>query len=79
MILQLLRDFSVSEVKRAIERAFACGCVTFDAIRMLVMSSGQPSFEAVPLSPERLAALPRVHIADVDAWRYRYLLSGGDQ
>ena len=79
MILQLLRDFGVSEVKRAIERAFECGCVTFDAIRMLVMSSREPSFEAVPLSAERLAALPRVHIAAVDTWRYRDLLLGGER
>jgi transposase len=78
MILQLLRDFRVSEVKQAIERAFEYGCVTFDAVRMLVISSGEPSFEAVPLSPERLAALPKVHIADADASCYRDLLRGGD-
>lgn len=49
-----------------------------EAIKMLVMSSGEPSFEAVRLSPERLAGLPRVHIADADASCYRDLLRGGE-
>jgi transposase len=78
LILQLLRDFRVSEVRQAIEKAFEYSCVTFEAIKMLVMSSGEPSFEAVPLSPKRLAALPRVHIAEADASCYRDLLRGGD-
>ncbi len=78
MILQLLRDFRVSEVKRAIEKALDYNCVNIESINMLLLSSREPSFEAVPLSPERLAGLPKVHIADADASCYRDLLRGGD-
>lgn len=78
MILQLLRDFRVAEVKRAIEKALDYNCVNIESINMLLLSSREPSFEAVPLSPERLAGLPRVHIADADASCYRDLLRGGE-
>jgi transposase len=78
MILQLLRDFRVAEVKRAIEKALDYNCVSIESINMLLLSSREPSFEAVPLSPERLAGLPKVHIADADASCYRDLLRGGD-
>ena len=78
MILLLLRDFRVSEVKRAIEKALDYNCVTIESINMLLLSSREPSFEAVPLSPERLAGLPRVHIANADASCYRDLLRGGE-
>jgi transposase len=78
LILQLLRDFRVSEIKRAIERAFEYGCVTFESIKMLVFSSREPSFETIRLSPEQLAVLPKVHIADADASCYRDLLRGGE-
>jgi transposase len=79
LVLQLLRDFPLGEVKRAIERAFACCCLSFDAIKMLLFSSREPSFEAVPLSPERLAALPRVYIGAADTSRYRQLIAGGER
>lgn len=78
LILQLLRDFGVSEVRRAIERAFTHRCVTFEAIKMLLLSAREPSFEAVPLSPERLAGLPRVRIAGADASCYRQLMTAGE-
>ena len=78
MILQLLRDFQVSEVKRAIEKALDYNCVSIESINMLLLSSREPSFEAIPLSPERLVGLPKVHIADADASCYRDLLRGGD-
>jgi transposase len=78
LILQLLRDFRVSEVRGAIEKAFESGCVRFEAIKMLIFSSREPSFEAVRLSPERLVGLPKVHIASADASCYRELLTGGD-
>lgn len=78
LILQLLRDFPISEVRQAIEKALAYHCVTFESIKMLAMSARHPSWEAVPLSPERLAGLPRVHIAGADASRYQALLAGGE-
>lgn len=79
LILQLLRDFGVGEVKRAIERALEYNCVRFEAIKMLIFASREPSFEAIRLSPERLAALPRIHIAGADAGCYRELLTGGER
>jgi transposase len=78
LILQLLRDFPVSEVRRAIEWALAHQCVTFESIKMLVMSAREPAFEVVRLSPEHLAGLPRVHVAGADASRYQALLAGGE-
>jgi hypothetical protein len=77
LILQLLRDFPVTEVRRAIEKALEYHAVTFASIKMLVLSSREPSFAAVRLSAERLAGLPRVHIAGADPARYRALLAGG--
>lgn len=78
LILQLLRDFGVAEVKRAIERAFAYCCVTFEAIKMLLLSAREPSLAVVRLSPERLAGLPRVQIAGADPSCYRQLLTAGE-
>ena len=77
LILQLLRDFPVPEVRRAIEKALEYHSVTFESIKMLVLSSREPSFEAVRLSAERLEGLPKVHIAGADPSRYRALLAGG--
>jgi hypothetical protein len=77
LILQLLRDFGVSEVRTAIERAMEYNCVNFESIKMLVLSSREPSGDAVRLSPEKLAGLPRIHIADADFSCYRALLTGG--
>jgi len=77
LILQLLRDFPVSEVSRAIEKALAYHCVTFESIKMLAMSCREPSFEAVRLSPERIAGLPKVEVEGADISRYQALLAGG--
>ena len=76
LILQLLRDFGVSEVKGAIERAFEYNCVNFESIKMLVLSGREPSFEAVRLSPERLECLPRVRIESPDCSCYQGLIFG---
>lgn len=78
LILQLLRDFPVGEVRRAIEKAFAYHCVTFESIKMLVVSCREPALEAVRLSSERLAGLPKIHIAGADACCYQALLTGGE-
>jgi transposase len=74
LILQLLRDFGVSEVRRAIERALEYNCINFESIKMLVLSGREPRFEAVRLSPERLECLPRVRIESPDCSRYRRLM-----
>jgi hypothetical protein len=77
LILQLLRDFPVADVRRAMEKALQFGAVTFEAIKMLVLSGREPSFEAVRLSAGQLAGLPKVHVAGADPSRYRALLNGG--
>jgi hypothetical protein len=76
-VLQLLREFSISEVRGAIERAFECSCVTFEAVRLLVMTAGEPSVEAVPLSRDKLELLPRVRVEKADTACYGALLGGG--
>ena len=76
LILQLLRDFAIAEVRRAIEAAWRYGAVTFESINMLVMSGREPSVEAVRLSAERLMGLPKVHVAAADPSCYRTLLAG---
>ncbi len=77
LILQLLRDFAVAEVRRAIEAALRYGVVTFESIKMLVISGREPSWEAVRLSAERLIGLPQVHVTTGDPSCYRTLLAGG--
>jgi len=76
-VLQLLRDFSTVELKRAIEKAFDCSCVRFEAIRMLLISGREPTMEAVRLSDHRLAALPRVRVQIANTGCYAALLQGG--
>ncbi len=76
-VLQLLREFSISEVRRAVERAFKCSCVSFEAIKLLVMADREPSVEAVPLSDERLELLPKVRVEKADTACYGALLGGG--
>ena len=75
-ILQLLRDFGITEVKKAIEKAFEYNAVNFESINMLIMSGKDPLFEAVRLSEQRLAALPVINIKSVDASCYQTLLTG---
>jgi len=77
LILQLLRDFAVAEVRRAIETALGYGAVTFESINMLAVSGREPSWDAVRLSAERLMGLPKVHVASADPSCYRTLLAGG--
>jgi transposase len=76
-VLQLLRDFSTGELKRAIERAFDYSCVRFEAIRMLIMSGREPAMEAVRLSDQRLAALPAIRVHSANTACYAALLQGG--
>lgn len=76
-ILQLLRDFSMAEVRRAIEKALEYRSVNFESVKMLIMSGRESGFEAVQLSKDKLAGLPKVHIGDVDVSRYQALLAGG--
>ena len=76
-VLQLLREFSMGEVRRAVERAFEYSCVTFEAIRLLVMTDREPSVELIPLSDEKLKALPRVWVEKTDTACYGALLGGG--
>jgi hypothetical protein len=78
-ILQLLRDFSLPEVRRGIEKAFDYSCVKLESIKMLILSGREPTWEAVRLSEERLLGLPKVHIDRVDSARYGELVGGGVQ
>jgi transposase len=76
-VLQLLRDFSLMEVHRAIEKAFAHSCVKFESIRMLTLSGREPKIEVVHLSHEKLQTLPRVQVEVIDTSCYMALLQGG--
>ncbi|MFC1856354.1 IS21 family transposase [Thermodesulfobacteriota bacterium] len=76
-VLQLLRDFSITELKRAIEKAFDYSCVRFEAIKMILMSGREPTIEAVRLSDHSLAALPRVRVQSANTGCYAALLQGG--
>lgn len=76
-VLQLLRDFRVPEVRRAIEKAFDCGAACFDSIKMIVMTGREPAFEVVRLSDEKLSAFPRICVESTQHSRYGALLSGG--
>jgi len=61
-ILQLLRDYEMSEIRRAVETAFEYNAVNFESIRLSIMSGRDLSFEAVRLSEERLRGLPKVTV-----------------
>ena len=76
-VLQLLRDFKISEVSRALDQAFRYRCLNFEAIKMLVLSGRDSSVEMLRLSEQRLARLPRLHIDTSDPTQYRRLLAGG--
>jgi hypothetical protein len=76
-VLQLLRDFSVSEVHHAIEKAFAHSCVKFESIRMLALSGREPAMTVIHLSNKKLQALPRVRVKQIDTACYTALLRGG--
>jgi len=76
-VLQLLRDFKISEVQQALEKAFRYRCLNFEAIKMLVLSGRDHSIEVIRLSGERLERLPRIRIDDSDTTQYRMLLAGG--
>jgi len=76
-VLQLLRDFKISEVNQAIEKAFRYRCLNFEAIKMLVLSECDQSVEVIRLSDQQLASLPRINIDTSDTTQYRMLLAGG--
>jgi transposase len=76
-VLQLLRDFKISEVSRALDQAFRYRCLNFEAIKMLVLSGRDSSIKFLRLSGERLERLPRICIASSDPSQYRMLLAGG--
>jgi hypothetical protein len=78
-VLQLLRDFSISEVRRGIEKALGYRSVSYESVRMMIMSAREPVLEAVRLSREKMALLPRVTVSCADVARYGALLAGGAQ
>ena len=77
LILQLLRDFTLGELRSAIETALEHNCPNYEAVKMIVTSLREPFWEAVPLSSERLSRLPRINLETTDAREYQLLLSGG--
>jgi hypothetical protein len=77
LILQLLRDFTLGELRSAIETALEHNCPNYEAVKMIVISLREPFWEAVPLSSERLSRLPRINLETTDASEYQKLLSGG--
>jgi transposase len=76
LVLQLLRDYGMSEVRRAVERAFEYNSVNFESIKLLIMSGRDGSCEAVRLSEERLRGLPRVSVQPTDTNCYAELMKG---
>ncbi len=75
-VLQLLRDYGMSEVRRAVEKAFECNAVNSDSIKLLLMSGRDMSFEAVRLSEARLRGLPKIAVQHVDTNCYNELMKG---
>ena len=76
-VLQLLRDFTISQVSRALDQALRYRCLNFEAIKMLVLSGRDRDHQVVRLSGNRLSKLPRLHIDATDTRQYRRLLAGG--
>jgi hypothetical protein len=77
LILQLLRDFTLMELRSAIETALDHNCPNYEAVKMIILSFREPSWEVIPLSSERLMGLPKLHLEITDASSYRTLLAGG--
>ncbi len=77
MLLQLLLDYSIIEVRRAVEKAIYCGAVSYESVKMLVMAGREPMFRAYPLSKEKLIALPRVRVSKQNIADYSQLVRGG--
>jgi len=73
-VLQLLRDYGMSEVRKGIEKAFECNSVNFESIKLLLMSGREISFEAVRLSEARLRGLPKIAIRPANINRYNELM-----
>lgn len=77
LILQLLRDFTLMELRSAIETALDHNCPNYEAVKMIILSFREPSWEVIPLSSERLMGLPKLHLEITDASSYQTLLAGG--
>jgi len=65
------------ELRSAIEKALEHNCPNYEAVKMIILSLGEPAFEAVPLSEEKLLRLPRIYLETIDASHYQRLLTGG--
>ena len=76
-VLQLLRRYSLSEVRRAIERAFHYSCINAESIRLTAITGREAAFEIVPLSPQKLSSLPKVRVEQNNIACYSGLLPGG--
>jgi hypothetical protein len=77
LILQLLRDFSLPDLRKAMEKALEHNCANYEAVKMILLSLREPAFEAIPLSSEKLMGLPRLHLETTDTSSYRTLMAGG--
>jgi len=77
LILQLLRDFTLTELRQAIEKALEYNCANYEAIKMILLSLREPEWEALPLSSEKLMGLPKLHLQTTDVSCYQTLLAGG--
>ena len=78
LVLQLLRDFTVSEVRCAIEKALFCRSVKFESVKMFLLAAREPEIEAVRLSEEIVEALPKVSVGKTDFSKYSALIAGGE-
>ncbi len=76
-VLQLLRDFPLADVSRGVKKAQELSCLNFDAIKMLILSSREPSWSAIRLSATMMQGLPRVEVKRTDNARYDLLTGGG--
>lgn len=77
-ILQLHRDYSASEVERAIRLAITCGTCGCDAVKHLLLSSTSSPAVWVPLPDHLIPGVTDRSVPPPDLTLYGALLEGGD-
>jgi hypothetical protein len=76
-VLQLLLEYTLPEVRAAIESSIDCGAINYESVKMILKGSRHDCFRTYPLSRSKLANLPAVRVSKQNVSNYSTLVSGG--
>ena len=74
-VLRLLEDFTLKDLRRAVERVLRLSIPSADAVKLTLLSMRERAFDPIPLNPERCKGIPFPRVLSSNVCQYGHLLA----